>query len=46
MGFDSLPALFWPILCVLLLLITGYHGWISPIVKKRRVSGGKICRRM
>ena len=35
MGFDSLPALFWPILCVLLLLITGYHGWISPIVKKR-----------
>ena len=35
MGFDSLPALFWPILCVLLLLITGYHGWISPIVRKR-----------
>ena len=35
MEFDSLPALFWPILCVLLLLITGYHGWISPIVRKR-----------
>ena len=35
MGFDSLPALFWPILCVLLSLITGYHGWISPIVRKR-----------
>ena len=26
MGFDSLPALFWPILCVLLSLITGYHS--------------------
>ena len=35
MGLDSLPALFWPILCVLLSLITGYHGWISPIVRKR-----------
>lgn len=33
---DVLPPLFWPILAGLVLVVTGYHGLVGPIIKTRR----------
>ena len=31
--FDALPPLFWPILAILVMAVTVYPGFVSPIVK-------------
>ena len=34
--FEAIPPLFWPILAVLVFLVTGYHGLFLPVVEWRQ----------
>ena len=39
--FNAIPPMFWPVLAVLVLAVTAYHGFVSPFVTQARATKEK-----